>query len=106
MSGLPAASSMERLDVLDDERHIMSFSVVGGDHRLNNYRSITSLHTSANGSDTVVVESYIVDVPPGNTKEETCVFADMIVRCNLQSLSQTAENIENLNNVKTYHDDE
>ncbi|KAM7499407.1 hypothetical protein LguiA_023821 [Lonicera macranthoides] len=100
VSGLPAASSTERLDILDDEKHIMSFSVVGGDHRLNNYRSITTLHTSSNGVDTVVVESYVVDVPPGNTKDETCVFADMIVRCNLQSLAQIAENL-NKNNTKS-----
>ncbi|KAF2581688.1 hypothetical protein F2Q68_00001607 [Brassica cretica] len=38
VSGLPAASSTERLDILDDERHVISFSVVGGDHRLSNYR--------------------------------------------------------------------
>jgi abscisic acid receptor (PYR/PYL family) len=103
VSGLPAASSTERLDILDDERHIMSFSIVGGDHRLNNYRSMTTLHTSSNGLDTVVVESYVVDVPLGNTKEDTCVFTDMIVRCNLQSLSQFAENL-NKTNTKAYPD--
>ncbi|CAJ1971058.1 unnamed protein product [Sphenostylis stenocarpa] len=79
VSGLPAVSSTERLEILDDERHVMSFSVVGGDHRLR-----------SNGG-TVVIESYVVDVPPGNTKEETCVFVDTIVRCNLQSLAQIAE---------------
>ncbi|KAG6600905.1 Abscisic acid receptor PYL4, partial [Cucurbita argyrosperma subsp. argyrosperma] len=102
VSGLPAASSTERLEILDDERHVFSFRVVGGDHRLRNYRSVTSLHaipssssSSANGSrsSTVVVESYAVDVPQGNTKEETCVFVDTIVRCNLQSLAQIAENM-------------
>jgi len=90
ISGLPAASSTERLEILDEERHVISFSVVGGDHRLANYRSVTTLHPS--GSGTVVVESYVVDVPPGNTKEDTCVFVDTIVRCNLQSLTQIAEN--------------
>ncbi|KAK2982478.1 hypothetical protein RJ640_026321 [Escallonia rubra] len=93
VSGLPAASSTERLDILDDERHIMSFSIVGGDHRLNNYRSVTTLHPSPAGNGTVVVESYVVDVPAGNTNDETCIFADMIVRCNLQSLAQIAENL-------------
>ncbi|KAG5064438.1 hypothetical protein JHK85_005621 [Glycine max] len=90
VSGLPAVSSTERLEILDDERHVMSFSVVGGDHRLRNYRSVTTLHGDGNGG-TVVIESYVVDVPPGNTKEETCVFVDTIVRCNLQSLAQIAE---------------
>lgn len=99
ISGLPAASSMERLEILDGERHVISFSVVGGDHRLANYRSVTTLHQepgSGNGTvpaATIVVESYVVDIPPGNTKEETCVFVDTIVKCNLQSLSQIAQNL-------------
>ncbi|XWS74763.1 hypothetical protein CRYUN_Cryun01aG0025400 [Craigia yunnanensis] len=93
VSGLPAASSTERLEILDDERHVLSFSVVGGDHRLNNYRSVTTLHASPNGNGTVVVESFVVDIPPGNTREDTCIFVDTIVRCNLQSLAQMAENM-------------
>lgn len=104
ISGLPAANSKERLEILDDESHVISFSVVGGDHRLANYRSVTSLHpTSANsdgdcGGGTVVVESYVVDTPPGNTKEDTCVFVDTIVRCNLQSLAQIAQTLAGRNN--------
>ncbi|XVE76618.1 hypothetical protein DITRI_Ditri12bG0187800 [Diplodiscus trichospermus] len=93
ISGLPAARSTERLEILDDESHVLSFSVVGGDHRLANYRSVTTLHPSTAGNGTVVVESYVVDVPPGNTKDDTCVFVDTIVRCNLQSLAQIAENL-------------
>ncbi|CAI0415645.1 unnamed protein product [Linum tenue] len=91
VSGLPAGKSTERLEILDDERHVISFSVVGGDHRLHNYRSVTTLHPAAAG--TVVVESYVVDIPAGNTKEDTCSFVDTIVRCNLQSLAQIAENM-------------
>ncbi|XP_047332608.1 abscisic acid receptor PYL4-like [Impatiens glandulifera] len=91
ISGLPAANSKERLEILDDESHVISFSVVGGDHRLSNYRSVTSLHPNSDG--TVVVESYVVDTPAGNTKEDTCAFVDMIVRCNLQSLAQIAQNL-------------
>ena len=92
VSGLPAVSSTERLDILDEERHVISFSVVGGVHRLKNYRSVTTLHGDGNGG-TVVIESYVVDVPHGNTNEETCSFADTIVRCNLQSLAQIAEKL-------------
>ncbi|THU51661.1 hypothetical protein C4D60_Mb06t33390 [Musa balbisiana] len=93
VSGLPAATSTERLEILDDERHVLSFRVVGGDHRLANYRSVTTLHQDggSGGGRTVVVESYVVDVPPGNTTEETRVFVDTIVRCNLQSLARTAQ---------------
>ncbi|KAK9189585.1 hypothetical protein WN943_018183 [Citrus x changshan-huyou] len=93
ISGLPAANSTERLEILDDEHHVLSFSVIGGDHRLNNYRSVTTLHASPCGTGTVVVESYVCDVPPGNTREETCTFVETIVRCNLQSLAQISENM-------------
>ncbi|XP_073130362.1 abscisic acid receptor PYL4-like [Henckelia pumila] len=97
VSGLPAVSSTERLEILDDEKHVLSFSVVGGDHRLHNYRSVTTLHAApmsgGGGGGTVVVESYVVDVPQGNTKEETCAFVDTIVRCNLQSLAQISVNL-------------
>ncbi|KAM3287737.1 Abscisic acid receptor PYL6 [Capsicum baccatum] len=92
ISGLPAVNSTERLEILDEERHVISFSVVGGDHRLANYRSVTTLHPEPSGNGTIVVESYVVDVPKGNTKDETCVFVDTIVKCNLQSLAQIAEN--------------
>ncbi|KAI5663226.1 hypothetical protein M9H77_22549 [Catharanthus roseus] len=95
ISGLPAARSTERLEILDDEQHVLSFSVVGGDHRLSNYRSVTTLHQKGNG--TVVVESYVVDIPGGNTTEETCVFVDTIVKCNLQSLAKIAEDLDRRN---------
>ncbi|MQL93331.1 hypothetical protein Taro_025975 [Colocasia esculenta] len=93
VSGLPAATSTERLEILDDKHHVLSFRVVGGEHRLANYRSVTTLHPAPEGCDTVVVESYVVDVPPGNTKEDTCVFVDTIVKCNLHSLAHTAETL-------------
>lgn len=100
ISGLPAAFSTERLEILDDERYVMSFSVVGGEHRLNNYKSVTTLHPTSE-DETVVVESYVVDVPTGNTKEETCVFVDTIVNCNMQALAQIAEKMA----ASTGHDD-
>jgi abscisic acid receptor (PYR/PYL family) len=33
-SGLPATRSTERLELLDDNEHILSVKFVGGDHRL------------------------------------------------------------------------
>jgi abscisic acid receptor PYR/PYL family len=101
VSGLPATSSRERLEILDDEQHVISFSVVGGEHRLKNYRSVTTLHAvmpsqkelHSSEEQTIVVESYVVDVPPGNTTDETHIFVDTIVGCNLQSLARTAEDI-------------
>lgn len=34
ISGLPATTSTEMLETLDDEQHILCYRVVGGDHRL------------------------------------------------------------------------
>jgi abscisic acid receptor (PYR/PYL family) len=92
VSGLPASSSTERLEVLDDDRHILSFRVVGGDHRLRNYRSVTSVtEFQRQPPYCVVVESYVVDVPEGNTEEDTRMFTDTVVRLNLQRLAAVAE---------------
>ncbi|XP_022724521.1 abscisic acid receptor PYL11-like [Durio zibethinus] len=94
VSGLPAATSRKRLAEFDDDLHVMIVSIIGGDHRLVNYRSTTTLHEiSEEGNDgkTVVVESYVVDVPAGNSKEDTCSFADMIIGCNLRSLARATE---------------
>lgn len=33
-SGLPATTSTERLELLDDNEHILGVKIVGGDHRL------------------------------------------------------------------------
>ncbi|GER34327.1 abscisic acid receptor PYR1 [Striga asiatica] len=43
-SGLPATTSTERLELLDDDEHVLSVRIVGGDHRLRNYSSTVSLH--------------------------------------------------------------
>jgi abscisic acid receptor (PYR/PYL family) len=34
VSSIPVTSSIERLEILDMEQHIISFHVLGGDHRL------------------------------------------------------------------------
>ncbi|KAF7809389.1 abscisic acid receptor PYL4-like [Senna tora] len=79
ISGLPIATSTKCLDILNDDRHVLNFNVVDEDHRLTNYCSVTTLHRGGRDR-TMVVESYAVDVPPRNTKEDTCVFVDTIVR--------------------------
>lgn len=93
VSGLPAASSMERLEILDEEQYILSFKIVGGQHRLQNYHSVTTLHETmlAGKMATIVIESYVVDVPRENTVDETRIFVDTIVKYNLQSLARVAE---------------
>lgn len=93
VSGLPAGMSVERLEELDDNTRVMSFRIIGGDHRLVNYRSTVSVHESEEEGEgkAVVIESYVVDVPAGSSKEDTCTFADTIIRCNLSSLARIAE---------------
>lgn len=39
---------------------------------------------------TVVIESYVVDIPQGNTGEDTKMFVDTVVRLNLQKLASVA----------------
>ncbi|XP_050230849.1 abscisic acid receptor PYR1 [Mercurialis annua] len=93
ISGLPAATSTERLDILYDDRHVTGFTIIGGDHRLRNYRSITTVHGFQRDGKiwTVVLESYVVDVPEGNSEEDTRLFADTVVKLNLQKLASVAE---------------
>lgn len=92
ISGLPASTSTERLELVDDEKHILSFRVVGGEHRLNNYLSVTSVNefNKDNKVYTIVLESYIVDIPQGNTVEDTKMFTDTVVKLNLQKLGVVA----------------
>ncbi|XP_004253195.1 abscisic acid receptor PYL2-like [Solanum lycopersicum] len=92
VSGIPASTSTERLEILDDEKHILSFRVVGGEHRLTNYKSVTSVNEfKKNGKIyTIVLESYIVDIPEGNTGEDTKMFTDTVVKLNLQKLALVA----------------
>lgn len=90
ISGLPAGFSLERLDEVNEEMHTIKVSIVGGDHRLVNYRSTTSVHEDEQGK-TVVIESYTVDVPAGSSKEDTCAFTNTIIGCNLKWLASTTE---------------
>ncbi|CAL9243335.1 unnamed protein product [Arabidopsis halleri] len=94
-SGLPATRSTERLELLDDNEHILSIRIVGGDHRLKNYSSIISLHpeTIEGRIGTLVIESFVVDVPEGNTKDETCFFVEALIKCNLKSLADISERL-------------
>lgn len=104
VSGLPASTSTERLELLDDQHRVLSFRVVGGQHRLRNYKSVTSVNeftdvsnnnnNNNNNTDdkvyTIVVESYIVDIPEGNSAEDTKMFVDTVVKLNLQKLGVIA----------------
>nr|UXW62844.1 PYL5 [Pinus koraiensis] len=104
VSGLPAERSTERLEILDEDFHVLSFRVVGGDHRLKNYRSFTTLHRICDAEEkggTLVIESYVVDVPEGNSPDDTCAFVDTIVKCNLQSLAQNSESLHKTRGIRS-----
>ncbi|XWS16239.1 hypothetical protein CRYUN_Cryun34aG0068100 [Craigia yunnanensis] len=93
ISGLPASTSTEILEVLNDDEHVLSFRVVGGDHRLNNYRAVTSVNEFKEGGNkvySIVLESYSVEIPEGNTEEDTKMFVDTVVKLNLQKLADVA----------------
>ncbi|CAA7408670.1 unnamed protein product [Spirodela intermedia] len=94
-SGLPATTSTERLELLDDNEHVLSIKILGGDHRLRNYSSVISLHPEVidGRPGTLVVESFVVDVPEGNTKDETCFFVEALIKCNLKSLADVSERL-------------
>ncbi|KAL9386939.1 hypothetical protein Peur_020063 [Populus x canadensis] len=94
-SGLPATTSTERLELLDDEEHIFSMKIVGGDHRLKNYSSTVTVHPEVidGRPGTLVIESFVVDVPDGNTKDETCYFVEALIKCNLKSLADVSERL-------------
>ncbi|KAL5718975.1 Abscisic acid receptor pyl8 [Ranunculus cassubicifolius] len=94
-SGLPATMSTERLELLNEEEHILGIRIVGGDHRLRNYSSILTVHSeSIDGRPgTLVIESYAVDVPEGNTKDDTCYFVETMIKCNLKSLADVSERL-------------
>ncbi|EPS61080.1 hypothetical protein M569_13720, partial [Genlisea aurea] len=94
-SGLPATTSKERLERLDDEEHIFSMRIVGGDHRLKNYSSIVTVHPEVidGRAGTMVIESFVVDVPEGNTKDETCYFVEALIKCNHKSLADVSERL-------------
>ncbi|KAH7850489.1 hypothetical protein Vadar_033764 [Vaccinium darrowii] len=92
-SGLLATMSTERLERLDDEEHILGIRIVGGDHRLKNYSSIITVHPEITDGrpGTLVIESFVVDVPDGNTNDETCYFVKALINCNLKSLADVSE---------------
>lgn len=60
-----------------------------------NYSSTISVHPEVieGRPGTTVIESYVVDVPEGNTKDETCYFVDALINCNLKSLADVSEGL-------------
>jgi abscisic acid receptor PYR/PYL family len=62
---------------------------------MQNYSSIVTVHPDCidERPGTTVVESFAVDVPEGNTEDETCYFVEAVIQCNLKSLSGISERL-------------
>lgn len=62
---------------------------------LQNYSSIITVHPEVidGRPGTMVIESFVVDVPDGNTKDETCYFVEALIKCNLKSLANVSERL-------------
>ncbi|GAB2271797.1 Abscisic acid receptor pyl9 [Dionaea muscipula] len=105
-SGLPATTSTERLELLDDEEHIFGIRIVGGDHRLRNYSSILTVHPEEvdGRPGTLVIESFMVDIPCGNTKDETVYFVEALINCNLKSLADVCERMAQSGSVNSNYE--
>ena len=60
---------------------------------LQNYSSIIMVHPELidGRPGTLVMESFVVDVPDGNTKDDTCCFVKALINCNLKSLADVSE---------------
>lgn len=60
---------------------------------LQNYSSVITVHPEIldGAPGTLVIESFMVDVPEGNTHEETCYFVKALINCNLKSLADVSE---------------
>lgn len=65
----------------------MSYGVV------QNYKSVLTLHpeTVEGKQGTLVIESFSVDVPDGNTKEDCLFFVEALIKCNLKALADICE---------------
>ncbi|XP_065866361.1 abscisic acid receptor PYL11-like [Euphorbia lathyris] len=92
VSGLAGKTITEKLDDLDDDSCLMIVSRIGGDDMLENYKSTITLHESEKDehgiSKTVLIESYVVDIPSWSCEEDTCYFVDTIIGFNLRSLAK------------------
>lgn len=62
---------------------------------LQNYSLILSVHLEIieGRRGTIVLESFVVDVPEGSTKDETCYFVEALIKCNLKSVADVSERL-------------
>ncbi|KAJ8447948.1 hypothetical protein Cgig2_028824 [Carnegiea gigantea] len=95
-TGLSGTTSLDRLQMMDEDRHVMVYKVIGGDQKLLNFELTTSLQEvvrHGNEKSTLVTESYTVDVPEDSNEDDTCFFANTVIQFNLRNLAYVAENM-------------
>ncbi|KAF7109494.1 hypothetical protein CFC21_109742 [Triticum aestivum] len=92
-SGLPGKWSIERLELLDDNEHILSVKFIDGDHPLKNYSSILTVHHEVidGHPGALVIESFVVDIPEENTKNEIFYLVGNFLKFNHKLLADVSE---------------
>ncbi|KAK9936585.1 hypothetical protein M0R45_013418 [Rubus argutus] len=78
------------------KQFITSCTMLKGSGGIGSIREVMLYYESTTvqevkGRKTVVIQSYVVDVPAGSSKEDTCLFANTIIGCNLRSLAKVTE---------------
>ncbi|KAL0382421.1 UNVERIFIED_CONTAM: Abscisic acid receptor PYL8 [Sesamum calycinum] len=82
-SGLPATTSTERLELLDDNEHVLSVRIIGGDHRL---RSTSPPTPKISCRTTLPLYLSILR----SLKE---AWDHALIKCNLKSLADVSERL-------------
>ena len=82
-SGLPATTSTERLELLDDDEHILCIRIIGGDHRLKVFSDLTFffvlyllwfiLHEHSTSSISFILNPFIL-----RTKQFKCICLQFV----------------------------
>lgn len=69
---------------------------------VQNYSSVITVHPEIidGRPGTLVIESFVVDVPEGNTKDDTCYFVRALINCNLKCLAEVSERMAMLGRVE------
>uniref|UniRef100_A0A6N2LLH3 Abscisic acid receptor PYL8 n=1 Tax=Salix viminalis TaxID=40686 RepID=A0A6N2LLH3_SALVM len=92
-------SLVRRFDQPQKYKPFISRCVVLGNLEIGSLREVDVRHISLHPEiidgrpGTLVIESFVVDVPDGNTKDETCYFVEALIKCNLKSLADVSEHL-------------
>eukprot|EP00897_Mesotaenium_endlicherianum_P006943 jgi/Mesen1/6277/ME000324S05315 len=96
VTGIPGSYITERLDWLCDEERVLGYTIIDTDFRLEGCHTVISVHKDVvDGEvDTLVIQSYVITPPQGNSQEETVLLLDTIVKQNLKNLAESSKQAE------------